>query len=110
MFYKKEKQSSEIQELNGFGWWYASGKLDEPWALEQLILSLNMGALPDPEQFVIDRLEKSVSVYPLRVAQALILIINGSEDEWLITGSKEEIRKLGLGPYWERVLKQIEIL
>jgi len=24
--------------------------------------------------------------------------------------SKEEIRKLGLGPYWERVLKQIEIL
>jgi len=94
VFYKKEKQSSEIQELNGFGWWYASGKLDEPWALEQLILSLNMGALPDPEQFVIDRLEKSVSVYPLRVAQALILIINGSEDEWLITGSKEEIRKI----------------
>jgi len=93
-FHKEGKQGDEIQELNGFGWWYASGKLDEPWALEQLILSLKMGALPDPEQFVIDRLEKSVSAYPRLVAQALILIIEGSEDEWLITGSKEEIRKI----------------
>lgn len=93
-FHEKEKQGNEIQELNGFGWWYASGKLDEQWALEQLILSLQMGALADPEQFVIDHLEKAVSTYPLLVAQALILIIDGSEDEWLITGSKEEIRKI----------------
>lgn len=94
VFYKKEKQSNEIQELNGFGWWYASGKLDETWALEQLILSLKMGVVPDPEQFIIDRLEKVVSTYPLLVAQALILIIDCSDDEWLITGSKEEIRKI----------------
>lgn len=92
-FHKKEKQDSEVQELNDFGWWYASGKLDELWALEQLILILEMGALPDPEQFIIDRLEKVVSDSPLLVVQALILIIECS-DEWFIPGSKKEIRKI----------------
>ncbi len=93
-FYKQERKGSEIQELNGFGWWYASGKLDELWALEQLILSTKLGVVPDPEQFVIDHLEKVVTVYPQLVAQALILIIDSSEDEWLITASREEIKKI----------------
>lgn len=90
----EKKMTDAALELNGFGWWFISEKFDEIWDLNQLISALELGAQIDPNHLVIERLSKLVTTHPLLVAKALILIIESSKDEWLISGAKSEISNI----------------
>src|SRR5439155_22881794 len=43
-------------ELGAFGWWFGRQKLDEAWALVQLLAVLRLGVRPEPMHVVMDRL------------------------------------------------------
>ncbi len=90
----EKKMTDTALELNGFGWWFISEKFDETWDLNQLTSALELGAQIDPNHLVIERLSKLVTTHPLLVAKALILIIDSSKDEWLISGAKNEISNI----------------
>ena len=90
----ERKANDAALELNGFGWWFISEKFDEIWDLNQLISALELGAQIDPDHLIIEHLSKIVPSHPLLVAKALILIIESSKDEWLISGAKNEINNI----------------
>ena len=58
--------------LRQFGWWFASTKLDEAWALEQFAVVLSRtGGRIDPEFQVLPRLANLSTRYPLEAVELL---------------------------------------
>jgi hypothetical protein len=64
--------SDKVRVLRAFGWWFASERLDEGWAFEQLaaVLSRTSGRA-DPEFRVLPRLAELSERYPLATVQLL---------------------------------------
>lgn len=63
-------------ELVPFGWWFASGKFDDTWALEQLEMVLATCGTIDLEHAVAERLALLAASVPVRVIQCLLVLSN----------------------------------
>jgi hypothetical protein len=80
-----------INELAGFGWWYASGVFDETWALEQLIEALRINGKLDSSHLVIDRLAIDVESNPRLAVEALELMIKSDKEGWNVLPYHDEV-------------------
>ena len=84
---------SHISEMNAFGWWFASKKFDDNWALTQLIGALKISGKIDHSDLVVERLAELVTQMPNEVVKALHLIVEGKE-EWGIYSWRDAAKEI----------------
>lgn len=68
-----------IGELSAFGWWFASGKFDDDWSIEQLKTVLKLSVPVDPYHMVLERLENLVPSMPMVAVECLGLMIENDK-------------------------------
>jgi len=81
-------------EFNSFGWWFASGKFDDDWAITQLKKSFNLANETEPDHLVAKRLAILAPSMPLATIECLNLTVKGDKEGWKIHGWLEEARTI----------------
>lgn len=81
-------------ELSAFGWWFASGKFDNVWAVEQLIAVLSVTRKIDADWLVLERLTRLAEIMPKEVVRSVSLMIEGDLEVWTIHGWLKELRAI----------------
>jgi hypothetical protein len=66
-------------ELAAFGWWFASAKFDDAWAIEQLQTVLKLSVPVDPYHMVLERLERLAPTMPVIAVDCLGLMIENDK-------------------------------
>ena len=82
------------EELRGFAWWFASGKLDAAWSIEQLEALLNIGGRLDPDHLVAERLAALRGDHLAAVVRCLELVIESGSRPWFVLGARAEIETI----------------
>ena len=83
-----------LKEPEQFGSWFISGKLDEAWALQQLLVALRLCKKSEPSHLVMQRLAERASTDTKDVLEALKLIAEGEEDPWGVRIWEKEARDI----------------
>lgn len=92
--------SSHAAELAAFGWWFASAKFDDTWALDQLTQVLNLRPseivprMRGVDHLVAERLAKLVENNPRQVVRCLRLMVEGDVEGWRIRSWREHVRTI----------------
>ncbi len=81
-------------ELANFGYWFATDKFDEPWALNTLLAVLKLTKKAQSEMEVVKRLVELCPRYPMECVSCLRLMIEGDKDRWLILGVENDAREV----------------
>lgn len=88
------KVSSQIQnyknELASFGSWFASGKFNDDWAIEQLKQVIKLVNKIEPDHVVVERLAKIVGAMPLEAVECLRLIVDTDTERWGIYSWRDD--------------------
>jgi len=81
-------------ELNKFGIWFISGRLDRAWAISHLVktLELTEGRI-ELEYSVIESLINYVDEYYMDALKALNLFVKGDREGWMLMSSKAKIEE-----------------
>lgn len=82
------------EELRGFAWWFASGKLDPAWSLAQLEASIVAGGRVHPDHLVAERLAALRSQHLPAVLRTLELLIESGTRPWFVIGARDEIEAI----------------
>jgi hypothetical protein len=83
--------SSHESEFSAFGWWFASGKFDDEWALTQLSASLRLADQTDAGHQVIRRLADLTSEFPEQVIDCLSQMITSDKGTLLGLVWREQV-------------------
>lgn len=85
-----------LEEIVPFGWWFASAKLDEEWAVQQLEAVLKLADLIDPDFLVVERLVEIVDRRPRASIDLLDLLLEGQRKRRGAFGlyRQEDIREI----------------
>lgn len=86
--------SAFAPEMESFGWWFASGKFDDAWAIKQLLEALKLVQKTDPNHLVVDRLTEVSEKFRLESVQCLELLAKGDREGWKIHGWIEEAKTI----------------
>ncbi len=86
--------AAHATELAAFGWWFASGKFDDHWALAQMEAVLGLVGRIEPEGSVLARLADLSADMMSEVLNALELIIRGDARGWVVLTRREPIRTI----------------
>lgn len=80
-----KKDTSKKEALEEFGTWFASGKLDDDWSLDQLLEALKLAGSVDLDFAVLERLEKLVDSHPAKAVAIIDAMVDGAtRDRWAI--------------------------
>jgi hypothetical protein len=82
------------EELRGFAWWFASGKLEPAWSLQQLAAAIEVGGRIHPDHLVAERLAALRSEHVPAVLRALELLIESGTPPWFVLGARNEIETI----------------
>jgi hypothetical protein len=82
------------EELRGFAWWFASGKLDPAWSLQQLAATVEAGGRIHPDHLVAERLAVLRDEHLPAVVRALELLIESGARPWFVLGAREQIEAI----------------
>lgn len=82
------------EELRGFAWWFASGKLDAAWSLEQLVAIVEAGGRIHPDHLVAERLAALRDDHMPAVLRALELLIESGTRPWFVLGARDHIEAI----------------
>ena len=94
---KAAREADEIsvyqEELAAFGWWFASERFEENWALERLTESIEIGKGIEDKKQVVAYLTTLAVVMPHLVALALRLIVESASysDVYLYSDEAKEV-------------------
>jgi hypothetical protein len=89
-----ESGRSVPQELEPFGWWFASARLSQSWALEQLGFVISKGVLPEPDHLVVERLAKIANTEPLPAVVSLRRMIRNVRERWTVYSWQDPARQI----------------
>ena len=81
-------------ELAPFAWWYASGRLGDDWAIDQLGMLLRAGGTLNPGHVVLERLAVDAPNAPAAALRVLLDLVRHPPDEWLFVAVTEELRAI----------------
>ncbi|GIW90644.1 MAG: hypothetical protein KatS3mg109_1076 [Pirellulaceae bacterium] len=87
-------QSQFEKEVSAFGWWFASGKLDIGWALDQLLASLKLGRRTQPVHMVLETLSATAHSHPLKSVRCLRRIAQGDPQGWELYAGRDDVRRI----------------
>jgi len=82
------------EELRGFAWWFASGKLNPTWSLTQLAASIEIGGRVHPDRLVAEQLAALRDEHLPAVVRVLELLIESGTRPWFVLGARDEIRAI----------------
>jgi hypothetical protein len=85
---------AEAQELIPFGWWFASRKFDDSWALLQLKEVLALSGWVEADNLVVEQLAALAGIAPLVAVECLSLLSDGDKKGWGMIGWRESVRPL----------------
>lgn len=86
LFARRGQESGVPVELEPFGWWLCSQKLDLEWSIRHAFLVLSLGAVLEPDHLVLDYLKTLAQSRPLDAVRLLNGICDNIRDEWSIHG------------------------
>jgi hypothetical protein len=86
--------TSGAAELIHFGWWFASSKFDDAWAMEQLREALRIAKWAEPDHLVAERLSGLAAAMPELAVECLALMIVGDRERWHIQGWADDARAI----------------
>ena len=75
------KRETHLLEPIAFGWWFISGKFNDTWAIEQLMIAIELAGKIEPEHSVLKHLSKIAAEMPLLVVECLDEIFVKNENE-----------------------------
>ena len=92
------KQSEHVEtyreELAAFGGWFACGKFEDGWVMEQLLEVLRLVKKAEPDHLVMDRFVETAARMPEQTVECLRLKIEGNQDYWKFYSWRDESRKI----------------
>jgi hypothetical protein len=83
---------SYLSEIASFGWWFASGKFEDDWSIEQLRNALELVGKIEPDHLVIKRLATLSHTMPTPVLRCLDLMVAGAREGWRMHAWSDEMR------------------
>jgi hypothetical protein len=86
--------TSHTAELSAFGWWFASAKFDNTWAINQLKGVLNIVNKIEHADFVVEHLAKIARVMPAQAVECLGMIVEGEKEGAGVYIIKENARAI----------------
>lgn len=87
------RASGEFKELETFGWWFGSGKLDSDWACAQLLTTLRTTKRIDPDFLVLEKLTGLAPTKPRDVVECLQHMVDGMRQPWELHAWGDEMEK-----------------
>jgi hypothetical protein len=95
----RAREHADLEELEGFGWWFGSGRFDEDWAFTQLHDLLTLEGAVQPDHTVAERLAALRHEHLAQVVTCLSLLIDAThrhaaQRSWFVTGARDEIRAI----------------
>jgi hypothetical protein len=93
----KSRPTDHVEEMSGFGWWFASNRFDSEWALTQLRTVVRLTKKIEPAHKVIERLAASVDERPLESLEAFEEIIDADKQGWLMSLARDDAERLLAG-------------
>lgn len=92
----RERTSSDADnaELTAFGWWFISGKFEDPWAITQLTEALRLTGKVELDLLVVERLAQLTAAFPGEAVECLRLMVEGDTEDWHIAGWHEHVRTI----------------
>lgn len=87
------RASGDSKELETFGWWFGSEKLDADWALMQLLATLRAAKRIDPDFLVLEKLRELAPTQPVAVVECLRHMVDGVREPWELHAWREEMEK-----------------
>ena len=91
---KREADVTAHGELRAFGWWFASGKFDDEWAVSQLYEVIKITGSIDPDHWVVERLAKLAAHMPEECVKCLELIVIHESTGWGIYSWREAAKAI----------------
>jgi hypothetical protein len=90
------KRETHLLEPIAFGWWFVSGKFNDTWAIEQLMIAIELAGKIEPEHSVLKHLSKIAAEMPLPVVECLdkILVKNENEPRSITLSRSDETRNI----------------
>lgn len=79
-----KKDDTKVEALEEFGTWFASGKFEPKWALDQLLYVAQKTDKIHLDFAVLEYLEKLVDKYPTESIKALSAMVDSSRERWAI--------------------------
>ena len=92
--WRANSQTAGKDELQAFGWWFGSGRLDEEWSLQVLESILARSIMPEPDHMVAERLAAMVGSHPTGVVRCLDRMIDIGSRGWSIHGWLDQARTI----------------
>jgi hypothetical protein len=86
--------TSFVEELSRFGWWFASRKFDDEWAMAQLAEALRIAKKAEPDHLVVERLAELSPSMPRSAVECLAMMVAGDKEGWGVLGWRESARKI----------------
>jgi hypothetical protein len=86
--------SGFVEEMAHFGWWFASKKFPDDWAMLQLQEALKIAKKSAPDHLVVERLAELAPAMPRQAVVCLAMVIEGDKEGWGILGWSDEARKV----------------
>jgi hypothetical protein len=86
--------TSYVEELARFGWWFASKKFDDAWAVGQLAEALRITKKAEPDHLVVERLAELSASLPRTSVECLGMMVAGDKEGWGVLGWRESARKI----------------
>ncbi len=86
--------SERAVELAAFGWWFASRKFPDDWALDQLLQALRSGGKLEAGHLVIDELATFSTREPDKTIEALTLIIDADKEAWGVSLRADKVETI----------------
>lgn len=94
LIYRMNPSAPDRTELEEFGWWFGSGKLDATWCLDRLKRVLAITGKVEPDNIVLERLVSIAKDEPLDAVTCLLSMVQGDQEGWWLYGAKDEIRTI----------------
>src|SRR5262249_40248120 len=82
------------EEIAKFGWWFASGKFDDAWAIQQLEEALTLAKKADPNHMIAERLAEVAERMPRGAVRCLAALAETDHEGWTIAGWEAEARRV----------------
>jgi hypothetical protein len=82
------------KEMSAFGWWFASGKLDEDWSIKEFLRSLEITKKTNGDYAVVDRLDVLVNSKPLEAVNILQALVKTDIQQWVLFGSETDLKSI----------------
>ncbi len=83
-----------VEELEQFGTWFASGTFSDEWSISTLKSSLELAHNADPDFMVLERLSELAPKFPLESMQCLKEMITGARERWSIDSWRENAMRV----------------